>query len=133
MIKSFIKVHQEEHLQHWHDIFLEQNGVCVGASYYKGWNVGHKIIRSLDDLPSLQSSKYVQSDTLHTYSEVRCLLSQGIKVLYSGTPCQIAGLNSFLGNVDKSNLLTIDLICHGVPSINFSKLFNGSSIDMESR
>ena len=37
--------------------FLEQNGVCVGASYYKGWNVGHKIIRSLDDLPSLQSSK----------------------------------------------------------------------------
>ena len=84
--------------------FLEQNGVCVGASYYKGWNVGHKIIRSLDDLPSLQSSKYVQSDTLHTYSEVRCLLSQGIKVLYSGTPCQIAGLNSFLGNFrDKSS------------------------------
>lgn len=103
--------------------FLEQNGVCVGASYYKGWNVGHKIIRSLDDLPSLQSSKYVQSDTLHTYSEVRCLLSQGIKVLYSGTPCQIAGLNSFLGNVDKSNLLTIDLICHGVPSIKLFKSY----------
>lgn len=103
--------------------FLEQNGACVGASYYKGWDVGHKIIRSLDDLPSLQSSKYVQSDTLYTYSEVRCLLSQGIKVLYSGTPCQIAGLNSFLGNVDKSNLLTIDLICHGVPSIKLFKSY----------
>ena len=96
--------------------FLEHNGVCVGASYYNDWNVGHKVVRNLDDLVSLQSSKYVQSDTLQTYSEVRSLLRQGIKVLYSGTPCQIAGLNSFLGNIDKTNLLTIDLICHGVPS-----------------
>lgn len=103
--------------------FLEQNGACVGASYCKGWNVEHKIIRSLDDLVSLQGSKYVQSDTLQTYSEVRSLLNQGIKVLYSGTPCQIAGLNSFLRNVDKSNLLTIDLICHGVPSIKLFKSY----------
>lgn len=103
--------------------FLEHNGVCEGASYYNDWNVGHKVVRNLDDLVSLQSSKYVQSDTLQTYSEVRSLLRQGIKVLYSGTPCQIAGLNSFLGNIDKTNLLTIDLICHGVPSIKLFKSY----------
>lgn len=101
--------------------FLEQEGACVGAVYLDNWTVGHIVVRDEKDLPKLQSSKYVQSDTMHTYTEIRNLLNSGVKVLFSGTPCQVAGLKSFLENTDITNLLTIDLICHGVPSIKLFK------------
>lgn len=105
--------------------FLKQGGVCVGAAYLDEWNVGHIVVKDENDVPRLQSSKYVQSDTLHTYTEVRSLLKSGVKVLFSGTPCQVAGLKSFLGNTDTTNLLTMDLICHGVPSIKLFKSYIG--------
>lgn len=94
---------------------LEQEGVVFGAAYGEGWKVGHISVRKEEDLYKLQGSKYVQCDTLHTYLEVKTLLNEGRKVLFSGTPCQIAGLRSFLRK-DYDNLLTIDLICHGVAS-----------------
>lgn len=94
---------------------LEQEGVVFGAAYGEDWKVGHIAVRKEEDLYKLQGSKYVQCDTLHTYLEVKTLLNEGRKVLFSGTPCQIAGLRSFLRK-DYDNLLTIDLICHGVAS-----------------
>lgn len=94
---------------------LERNGVVFGAAYGEDWKVGHIAVRKEEDLYKLQGSKYVQCDTLHTYSEVKTLLSEGKKVLFSGTPCQIGGLRGFLRK-DYDNLFTVDLICHGVAS-----------------
>ena len=94
---------------------LEQNGVVFGAAYEEDWKVGHIAVHKEGDLYKLQGSKYVQCNTLNTYLEVKNLLNEGKIILFSGTPCQIGGLYSFLRR-DYDNLLTIDLICHGVPS-----------------
>lgn len=72
-------------------------------------------------LLAMKGSKYVQSMTGDTYKEVRNMLQNGMFVLYSGLPCQIAGLKGFLRK-DYKNLLTVDIICHGTPN---AKMFNG--------
>mgnify|MGYP005773176205 CR=1 FL=1 len=79
------------------------------------WLVSHKIVSDKAALAALKTSKYLQSDTSRVYSEVRELLNGGKTVLFSGTPCQVAGLYSYLGR-DHDGLLTIDIFCHGVPS-----------------
>lgn len=95
---------------------LAQKGKVYGAAYTDHFRkVQHRSIESLDDLDLLLCSKYLQSDTADTYSEVKADLKDGRKVLYSGTPCQIAGLKAFLGK-DNNNLLCVDILCHGVPS-----------------
>ena len=94
---------------------LEQNGVVFGCAYDENLVAKHIAIENLSELHKLQSSKYVQSDTLNTYKQAKAFLEQNRKVLYSGTPCQIAGLKAFYGK-DCENLITVDLICHGVPS-----------------
>jgi len=94
---------------------LEQNGIVFGCAYDENLVVKHIGVENLNELYKLQSSKYVQSDTLNTYSKVKDFLEQSRKVLYSGTPCQIAGLRAFLGK-DYENLVIVDLICEGVPS-----------------
>lgn len=94
---------------------LAMGGVVFGAAFDKTWSVRHIGVESLEELPELQGSKYVQSNTGSTYQQVKHYLKQSRKVLYSGTPCQIAGLYGFLGK-DDENLLTVDLICHGVPN-----------------
>lgn len=99
---------------------LSKGGIVVGAAYNNDMSVSHIIVNSLDDLQKLQSSKYVQSDTYHTFKKVREGLKKGTLVLYSGTPCQIAGLKGFLRK-EYDNLYTMDLICHGVAS---PKLFS---------
>lgn len=71
---------------------------------------------SIKDIKNFQKSKYVQSDTLNTYNQVKTKLNNEDKpLLYVGTPCQIAGLKSFLGK-EYTNLVTMDIICHGTPS-----------------
>lgn len=97
------------------DIILAKKGAIVGAGYDEKFNVIHKIVYNKEDLKELQGSKYVQSDTKDTYKETKEILEKGTEVLYVGTPCQIAGLKSFLQK-DYDNLFTCDLICHGVPS-----------------
>ena len=82
----------------------------------------HIEIESNAEREKIQSSKYVQSDPNDSYSKVKQRLAEGKKVLYTGTPCQIAGLYAFLGG-DKPNLYTVDLICHGVPSPKFLKKY----------
>lgn len=95
---------------------LKQGGYVCAASYdddFKG--VHHVIIRSEEELPRLRTSKYTQSRTGTCFQDILRLLKQGEKVLFAGTPCQTAGLHLFLRK-EYDNLLTVDIVCHGVPS-----------------
>lgn len=74
----------------------------------------HVKAERLEDILAMRGSKYVQSDLGNAFSECRNELKAGHQVLFSGTPCQIAGLNHFLGK-NYENLVTIEVICHGVP------------------
>ena len=94
----------------------------VGAALDEQLAVHHVLVDSLADLPKLRGSKYVQSKIGKIYSEVRQILRAGRKVLFSGTPCQIAGLKLFLKK-EYDNLLTVDFICHGVPSHGVSRKY----------
>ncbi len=94
---------------------LKEGYMVYGAVLQPDFSVKHVGIKSIKELGILQGSKYTQSDIGRTYSEVKEYLALGKKVLFSGTPCQIDGLYGSLGKDDK-NLVTIDIICHGVPS-----------------
>ena len=98
---------------------LQNNGVVYGAAYDKNNKVIHIGIDSEKELKKLQGSKYVQSDINNSYINVERNLKSGKLVLFTGTPCQIKGLKNFLIR-DYDNLITCDLVCHGVPS---QKLF----------
>lgn len=94
---------------------LEKGYIVFGAALHPDFSVKHVGIKSVEELPKLQGSKYTQSDTGHSYDKVKKYLEQGCNVLFSGTPCQIDGLYGYLGK-HSEHLFTIDLICHGVPS-----------------
>ena len=94
---------------------IKNNGKVYGAVFDDDFIVKHLGIDNQNELERLRGSKYVQSNTMNTFNEVKQDLLNNVKVVYSGTPCQIEGLKSFLGKEYK-NLLTIDLVCHGVPS-----------------
>lgn len=95
---------------------LNQGGVVFGAVMAKNCkSVYHTVAHSKEELGRMYGSKYVQSDIKLTFRLAKEYLDKGKRVLYSGTPCQIAGLLSFLGR-KYENLYTQDIICHGVPS-----------------
>ena len=89
-------------------------GIVVGAIFCKDWMVEHISVESMNGVARMMGSKYTQSDTLATFAETQKHLLSGRTVLYTGTPCQIAGLNHFLRK-DFSNLITVEVICHGAP------------------
>ena len=93
---------------------LEQGGIVCGAAFNQYNQVQHIIVTKKSELNKLQGSKYVQSDIGNIYQEVAVYLNKGTKVLFSGTPCQVAGLRKYLNKV-YANLWTIDVACHGVP------------------
>lgn len=93
---------------------IECGGVVFGAMWCE-YGAKHVCVSNKEDLYLLQGSKYSHSDVGDTYVEAKKYLQKGIEVLYTGTPCQIAGLKSFLRK-DYPNLFTIDIVCHGVPS-----------------
>lgn len=97
---------------------LKNGGVVFGASFnYE--NTLRLECHSTEEVPlkELQRSKYVQSYIGYAYRDVKKLLNEGRKVLFAGTPCQNAALSSYL-NKDYNNLLLVDFICHGVPSMD---------------
>lgn len=94
---------------------LEQNGIVFGAKFDSNFNVVHSYCSDKISLKDFQGSKYVQSYIGNSYTECKNFLEAGKTVLFTGTPCQIAGLNSFLGK-KYEKLITADIICHGVPS-----------------
>lgn len=93
---------------------IEQGGVVFGAKFI-GIHLQHDCAEKLEDVYPFMGSKYIQSDVADSYNKVKDYLSKDRIVLYSGTPCQIAGLKRFLHN-DYEKLITVDLLCHGVPS-----------------
>ena len=94
---------------------IKENGIVFGATFTKDYGVEHRYIDELDELLYLQGSKYVHSRIGDSYKKVKIFLEEGKPVLFSGTPCQVAGLYAYLGK-EYENLFTIDIICHGVPS-----------------
>lgn len=95
--------------------FLQSGGVVFGAAFDENCEVIHTYIEKKEDIDKLRRSKYVQSSLGDTFHGVKRLLSERRKVLFTGTPCQVSGLNNFLGK-DYDNLLLVDIVCHGVPS-----------------
>lgn len=102
---------------------LDQDGVVVGVAQQEKDCFKHIVVDSKDNLDLLRGAKYVQANVGLIYQNVRALLKEKRKVLFSGTPCQIAALYSFLGNTVYSNLYTLDIVCHGVPSVNVFKKY----------
>ncbi len=90
-------------------------GIVFGARFDDNFNVIHDYVDTKEGLQKFRGSKYLQSRIGETFKEVEKQLEKGRKVLFSGTPCQIAGLKSFLDKPNDS-LFTVDIICHGVPS-----------------
>lgn len=99
---------------------IDNGGIVYGAAFDENLNLQHIGITSTKDLNMLQGSKYLQSNIGETFKEIRKALQKNTPVLFCGTPCQVAGLKSYLKK-DYDMLLTIDLVCHGVPS---QKIFN---------
>ncbi|OQB14343.1 MAG: NADH dehydrogenase subunit I [Firmicutes bacterium ADurb.Bin193] len=94
---------------------IDSGGVVFGAGFDGDFNVIHSSADKKEELEKFRGSKYVQSKIGDEYKKAKEYLNKGVKVLFSGTPCQIGGLKSYLGR-EYDNLLCIDNICHGVPS-----------------
>lgn len=94
---------------------LKEGGKVYGAAFDRDCSVYHKSVDSLEGLCELRGSKYLQSRIGTVYQEVKTDLEKHLPVLFSGTPCQIAGLKSFLQK-DYGTLYLADVICHGAPS-----------------
>lgn len=94
---------------------LRQNGYVCGAVFDEDFHVKHICSNQLTDVKRMMGSKYAQSDMGNMYQQVKQLVEKGIQVLFTGCPCQIAGLNAYLGKTYKS-LITMEVICHGIPS-----------------
>jgi coenzyme F420-reducing hydrogenase beta subunit len=94
---------------------IASKGVVFGAAFDGTFSLEHTFIEDPANLSRLRGSKYLQSNINNTFVEVRSFLDRGRTVLFSGTPCQVAGLKSFL-NAERANLITCDVVCAGVPS-----------------
>ena len=94
---------------------INEGGTVYGVAYDNNMVVKHVSTNTIDGLEQFRGSKYVQSELLGIYPEIKGVLSNGRKVLFTGTPCQVHGLKSYLGK-DYDNLYTIDVLCHAVPS-----------------
>lgn len=97
------------------EMVVQQGGVVYGAAFREDFSVHHVRCTTQEECERLRGSKYVQSDMRGIFRQVRVDISAGMLVLFLGTPCQIAGLRKFVGEIP-DNLWLVDLICFGVPS-----------------
>lgn len=95
---------------------IEKGGVVFGATFDVNMELRHSYSDTLEGCKKFRGSKYVQSLIGDTYKQAKSFLDSGRMVVFSGTPCQIAGLYGFLKERIYENLITVDLVCHGVPS-----------------
>lgn len=98
------------------DYVLDNGGVVYGAGYTDHFRVIHKRATTKQERDEFKGSKYVQSDLNHVFLQIKKDLKDGLTVLFSGTPCQTAGLNSFIEKKLREHLILVDIVCHGVPS-----------------
>lgn len=94
---------------------LSEGGIVCGALFDNDWNVVHDTVEQINDLYKIRGSKYVQSRIGESYKVTELWLKEGRRVLFSGCPCQVAGLRSYLSK-EYENLVLVDFVCHGVPS-----------------
>lgn len=107
---------------------LQNGGVVFGAIFDENWEVRHSYIENIEDLSKMRSSKYLQSRMESSYKDAQRFLKEGREVLFTGTPCQIAGLQRFLRR-EYDNLIAVDVICHGVPSPKVWRMYLKQLID----
>lgn len=105
------------------DGWCDGNYVIFGAAS-EGLNVFCCYVTSKEDIGRFRKSKYSQSIIGQSYQEAKRFLREGKKDLFSGTPCQIAGLKSFLGKQDQRRLLTVEIVCEGLPSPLFVRSYD---------
>lgn len=101
---------------------IKAEGIVFGARFDEEWQVVMDYTETMEGLSAFRGSKYVQARINNSYQQCKKFLKQGRKVLYTGSPCQVAGLNHYLGK-KYENLITCDFICHGVPSPKVWKLY----------
>lgn len=97
------------------EYIISKGGIVCGVIYDENFIVKHSFAKTLDECSAFQGSKYVQSDIREIYPKIKSILKKNVPILFSGTPCQVAGLKLYLRK-NYDNLFTVDLICHGVPS-----------------
>lgn len=95
---------------------IKNSMIVYGAAFDSLFEVHHIAVDKIEDIRQLQGSKYIQSKIDDAYNDIKKNLKNGKKVLFAGTPCQVAGLKSFLQQ-DYEHLITIGILCHGVPSL----------------
>jgi coenzyme F420-reducing hydrogenase beta subunit len=94
---------------------INEEGVVFGVGFDESFNVTHSYVECKEELIRFRGSKYIQSEIGDAYKQAKDFLIQGKKVLFTGTPCQIAGFKFYLGK-DYENLICQDIVCQGVPS-----------------
>lgn len=108
---------------------IDNSGVVCGVAWNSDFGVEHIFVDEKRDLHKLQKSKYAQSDMKDSFYKIKELLCKGIMVLFTGCPCQVAGLYSYLGK-DYDNLYTIDFICTQAPSQSIFKNYLKENFDV---
>lgn len=98
------------------DVILQQGGIVYGAGFEGHFRVTHQRANTTEKRDALRKSKYVQSDMRGVMKSIKQDLTQGHKVLFSGTACQCAGVRAYIGKKLSVNLILVDIICHGVPA-----------------
>lgn len=94
---------------------INNNGVVIGASFNENWKVEHTEATTIEEINKFRKSKYVQSNLNNIFKTIKDYLENNKIVCFSGTPCQVSGLKTYL-NKDYDNLILIDIMCHSVPS-----------------
>ena len=100
---------------------IEHNGYVCGAIWNENWEAEHIITDKIEDISKMLGSKYVESNLNDCYKKISKIIKEGNKVLFSGTPCQVAGVKSVIG--ENENLYTCSIICEGVPSTKVWKKY----------
>ena len=101
---------------------IDENGVVFGATFNKKYEVVHGSAETITDLARLRGTKYSQSRMGNAFEQIQTALRQNRKVLFSGTPCQIAVAKNYLGR-DIGNVLLVEIVCHSVPSPGVFKYY----------
>lgn len=97
---------------------LADGGVVISAELDRNLSLNHVVISDEKDLNRVRGSKYIQSNTQGIYKQTKKMLDLGTLTMFVGTPCQVRALKLFL-KADYDNLISVDVICHGVPSQDF--------------
>ena len=104
-------------------LMQEIKAIIFGACYDEKLQVIHRGIDNESDLRIFRGSKFVQSSISGCFEEIKQLLKSGQVVLFSGTPCQVAGLQKYLNNIDTTRLYLVDIVCRAVPSPKLWELY----------